>query len=168
MQLIEDFIPNPESLFNQLMAEIIWDERMKNRKTACFGKAYNYSQMTYPEQPMLLVLLPLIPRIKATIGFEPNNCLVNYYPDGKSRMGWHADEIEPMQADTGVVIISLGVERELHFRRIKDKVDRKLFSLKPGSLFYMDQAVQSVWQHSIPKVTNLDQARLSLTFRALK
>jgi hypothetical protein len=25
-----------------------------------------------------------------------------------------------------------------------------------------------VWQHSIPKAADLDQARLSLTFRALK
>jgi alkylated DNA repair dioxygenase AlkB len=168
MQLIENFISNPALLLQQLMADIVWDERMKNRKTASFGKAYNYSQMTYPEQPMLLALLSLIPRIKGILGFEPNNCLINYYPNGNSRMGWHADETESMQEGTGVVIISLGAERELHFRRIEDKNDRKLFSLKAGSLFYMNQEVQSLWQHSIPKATDLDQARLSLTFRALK
>ncbi len=42
---IENFISEPIELFNKLQKEIKWDERMSARKTASFGKAYNYSQI---------------------------------------------------------------------------------------------------------------------------
>lgn len=166
MQLIENFISNPKLLENQLMDQIHWDERMRNRKTASFGKAYNYSEMSYPEQDMLPVLVPILRGLSKELGFESNNCLLNYYPDGRAKMGWHSDDVELMQEGTGVAILSLGAERTLHFRKIEDKSIQKVFALKAASLFYMDQAVQATWQHAIPKA-KVDSGRLSLTFRAL-
>lgn len=47
---IEKFIENPSNLYELLRLSIEWDERMAARKTASFGKAYNYSQMSYPFQ----------------------------------------------------------------------------------------------------------------------
>jgi len=40
---VSDFIPNHQELFDVLVNETIWDERMKARKTASFGVPYNYS-----------------------------------------------------------------------------------------------------------------------------
>lgn len=40
---IENFTNSPLELFDLLRMNIKWDERMSNRKTASFGKAYNYS-----------------------------------------------------------------------------------------------------------------------------
>lgn len=42
---IEDFLTNSTSLFEKLRTEIVWDTTMTVRKTASFGKPYNYSQM---------------------------------------------------------------------------------------------------------------------------
>jgi hypothetical protein len=50
---IENFIDNPSQLFNLLISTVKWDERMTARKTASFGKAYNYSQIEYPYQEFL-------------------------------------------------------------------------------------------------------------------
>ena len=47
---IKNFIDNPTELFNKLKKNVEWDERMSARKTASYGKAYNYSQISYPFQ----------------------------------------------------------------------------------------------------------------------
>ena len=50
---IDKFVAEPEALFTLLTHTVQWDERMVARKTASYGKAYNYSQMEYPFQPFL-------------------------------------------------------------------------------------------------------------------
>lgn len=48
----ENFLTNPDTLLADLLATVQWDERMAARKTASFGVAYNYSQISYPYQVM--------------------------------------------------------------------------------------------------------------------
>ncbi|WP_121975326.1 alpha-ketoglutarate-dependent dioxygenase AlkB, partial [Acinetobacter stercoris] len=145
---------------------IKWDERMLARKTASYGKAYNYSQINYDETPFPDELTPLIHQLKNQLNFQPNNCLINYYENGKSRMGWHSDQIDILETDTGIAIISLGAERILKFRNIRDKNQTREYFLNSGSLIYMNQNVQKLWQHSIPKC-DVENGRLSLSFRKI-
>ena len=166
---LPNFIAHADNLLTHLLQEVMWDTRMQARLTASFGKAYNYSQMTYPEQTMLPVLADLLPNIETEVGFLPNNCLINHYANGQARMGYHSDQTDILFEDTGIVILSLGAERNLVFRNIDiDKPEQKIsYNLAHGSLLYMNQAVQQRWQHAIPtsKATDI---RLSLTFRCLK
>lgn len=164
---IENFIDNPSILFEILKADVDWDERMKTRKTASFGKAYNYSQISYPFQEFPDELVSIIDSIENTLNFEPNNCLINYYLDGKSKMGFHSDQTDILYERTGVAIISVGETRTLRFRNIEDKKLIKDFQLPSGSLIYMTNEVQDKWQHSIPKA-DTENGRMSLTFRKIK
>lgn len=166
-KLLSNFIDDSLSLFEMLKNNVKWDERMVARKTASFGKAYNYSQMSYPHKPFPNELKGIVFKISNTLGFEPNNCLLNYYLDGKSKMGYHSDQTDILIAGTGVVIVSLGAIRTLRFRNIADKSQIKDFELQSGSLFYMTNGVQDKWQHCIPKC-NTNKGRISLTFRMLK
>ena len=50
---IPNFIDNPNGLFEYLVENVVWDESMFSRKTASYGKAYNYSQISYPYQDFL-------------------------------------------------------------------------------------------------------------------
>lgn len=163
---IEKFIENPETLFTHLQG-IAWDERMQARKTASFGIAYNYSQISYPETPLPNELQDVIQKMSAIVGFEPNNCLINYYLDGKSKMGFHSDQTDILFENTGIGIVSLGAERILRFRNIANPEIIIDFVLPSGSLIYMTQKVQSKWVHAIPK-SDTDQGRMSLTFRKIK
>ena len=104
--IIEDFINNADDLFQQIGKSVKWDERIKARKTASFGVAYNYSGITYPEIPMMACLIPICQKIESQLGFLPNNCLMNYYLDGNSKMGYHSDSAEKFKKDTGVAILS--------------------------------------------------------------
>ena len=163
----EHFLSNAASTFLYLRDNVQWDERMAARKTASFGKAYNYSQIEYPASPMPEILAAICKDVEKAIGFLPNNCLVNYYLDGKSKMGFHSDQIDILEKDTGVVIISLGEERVLRFREIENPETIVDFPLPSGSLLYMTQEVQKLWQHAIPK-TDTNNGRISLTLRNIR
>ena len=162
---IDNFIDNDIFLFDILRDTADWDRRMASRLTTSFGVSYNYSDISYPDFIIPNYLDDLIVRINDVIGFTPNNCLVNYYLDGRSKMGYHSDRTDILSPRTGVVIISLGSTRTLRFRNINDRsiVD---FNLRSGSLFYMASDVQDLWMHSIPASDNND-GRMSLTFRNL-
>lgn len=164
---IENFIDNPAGLFDLLATTVKWDERMVARKTASFGNAYNYSQISYPYQEFLPELKDINKKLRAVIGFEPNNCLINYYLDGKSKMGYHSDQTDILETDTGIAIVSVGETRILKFRNIENPDEFLNYELTSGSLVYMTQEVQSVWQHSIPK-SDTSNGRISLTFRRMR
>ncbi len=163
---IEKFLANPGNLFTLLEKSVLWDERMQARKTASYGRAYNYSQISYPYQDFLPELKLIVDLITDHLGFEPNNCLLNYYLDGKSKMGFHSDQTDILSKNTGVAIVSLGETRVLRFREIENKERLIDYSLPAASLIFMTQEVQSVWQHSIPK-SDTENGRMSLTFRKL-
>ena len=166
---LENFVANPAGLFAHLAAAVAWDERMVARKTASFGRAYNYSQIHYPYQEFLPELAALNQQLRPIIGFEPNNCLLNYYLNGRSKMGYHSDQTDILEPGTGVAIVSLGETRPLLFRRIARPTDDEplRYELTAGSLLYMTQQVQADWQYAIPR-TATDHGRISLTFRQMR
>jgi hypothetical protein len=163
---IDNFVDNSDYLFNLIRDTSDWDRRMASRLTTSFGVSYDYSGISYPDTSIPDYLSDIVNRIRDTIGFTPNNCLVNYYLDGRSKMGYHSDRTDILLPGTGVVIVSLGSTRILRFRNINDKDDIIDFSLKSGSLFYMTADVQDLWVHSIP-TSDTDDGRMSLTFRSL-
>ena len=164
---VENFIENPNELFEFLKEIVIWDERMNARKTASFGKAYNYSQIEYPYLELLPELKQIISKLESVIGFEPNNCLINYYVNGKSKMGFHSDQTDNLETNTGIAIISIGETRILTYRNIENSEKVIDYELTNGSLVYMTQEIQKEWQHAIPK-SDTENGRMSLTFRKIK
>jgi alkylated DNA repair dioxygenase AlkB len=164
---IENFIDNANELYHFLITHVNWDSRMKARKTASFGKAYNYSQIEYAHQEFLPELEDIIHKLTPKIGYQANNCLINYYLDGKSKMGYHSDQTDILDEGTGIAIISIGETRTLKFRHIFEPEQTLNFELVAGSLIYMTQELQATWQHSIPK-SDTENGRISLTFRSIK
>jgi len=161
--LIPDYINDTSLLLSNLLA-LDYDKSMSSRWTASFGKSYDYSGKTYPYIPIPDFINDLIPMISATIGFTPNNCLINLYHDGRSSMGYHSDNIDILKPNTGVVILSIGSTRTLRFKNKLDSGDIIDYILSDGSLFYMDADIQNNWLHSIPK-SDVMGNRISLTFR---
>lgn len=166
ISLWPDFLPGSSALFDHLRNEIEWDGAMATRKTASFGVPYNYSQMSYPAREFPARLAALLPLLREKLGWTPNNCLINFYPDGDSSMGFHFDATENLAQGTGVAILSLGEERVLTFARRDDKAVRYAQPMPSGSLLFMDFAVQDEWLHAVLKQSGAG-ARMSLTFRQL-
>ncbi|OLU20638.1 alpha-ketoglutarate-dependent dioxygenase AlkB [Pseudomonas sp. PA1(2017)] len=160
------FISYPRELFTFLRDSITWDERMRARKTASFGVSYNYSQISYEQVKMLPELESICELIELELGFRPNNCLLNYYLDENSSMGFHSDSSEELAKGTGVAIVSLGAVREIAYRSKLEPVVEFFCPLESGSLLYMSQEMQELWLHAIPKV-GASGERISLTFRQI-
>lgn len=162
---IDDFVDDTD-LFGLIRDTSNWDRSMSSRLTTSFGVPYNYSGIDYVVNDIPNYLIDIVDRINDVIGFTPNNCLINYYLDGNSRMGYHSDRTDILSTNTGVVIISLGSTRILRFRNINDRSLIVDYPLPNGSLFYMTADVQNHWMHSIP-TCDTDLGRMSLTFRNL-
>ncbi len=156
-----------EKLFVSLVEDVEWDTSMQFRQTASFGVPYNYSQMAYAVAPIPDSLRPVVEKLHARLGIEFNNCLLNYYPTGESRMGFHSDDVSVLVPGTGVAIVSIGSTRQITFRSKANKSDEYVYPLLPGSLLYMDDAIQEEWLHAIRKA-EYSEGRVSLTWRCLK
>ena len=161
------FVGDADALLAAIVEQTPWDNRMHARLTASFGAPYNYSNMTYPAVLMPAHLQNICDAIYQRLGFMPNNCLINNYLEGSSKMGFHADNVEELQSRTGVAIVSLGETRALTFRRTNERDVRWDCPLPHGSLLYMSDEVQLEWQHGVLPKPGAGQ-RISLTFRALK
>jgi alkylated DNA repair dioxygenase AlkB len=166
LKWISHFLSNPDELFIFLKQNVVWNNQMKSRKTASFGISYDYSGITYQQTKMPSNLQMVCENISKKLGFLPNNCLLNYYKNGNSTMGYHSDQTDKLQKNTGVVIISLGVERHISYKSKQNPEDVFQYLLKKGQLLYMDEKIQERWLHAIQKEENKGQ-RISLTFRAL-
>jgi alkylated DNA repair dioxygenase AlkB len=161
-----EFYPDHAALFDQLQALVVWDESMAARKTASFGHPYHYSQMRYAVLPIPECLQPLLRQLHDRLRIPFNNCLLNYYETGNNTMGFHSDDTSGLVPGTGVAIVSLGSQREITYRSIQDPSIEKSHALVPGSMLYMDDAVQKDWLHAIRRHKGAGP-RISLTWRAI-
>ena len=163
--IVDDFLTGQRALFETLRDTVDWEDSMAARRTASYGVPYNYAQMTYPAVPMHSALVPVVAQLHQRLGVRFNNCLLNFYETERSKMGFHADDTTDLQPDTGVAIVSVGCARKLTYRRKDNKEIQQAFNLQPGSMLYMDSAVQDEWVHAIKKQKGVGP-RISLTWRA--
>ncbi len=163
---VADFLAEHQAVFEWAIRHVKWDERIQARKTASFGVPYDYAGLSYDEQPFPPPLERVRANVAVRIGEEVNNCLLNYYPDGRSRMGFHSDSEAGIVPGTGVSIVSLGVQRPLRFRVSMRPDERLDYQLAPGSLLFMPPRVQTEWQHALPRSSHRE-GRISLTFRSI-
>lgn len=162
------FVSDGDALYARLASEIRWDERIRARKVASFGRAYNYSGTVWPEVDFPEPMRALLAQVSARLGYMPNNCLANYYPDGDSTMGFHADATHDLVEGTGIAVLSLGAAREISFRAQSDNAHIERYWLRSGALLYMCPEMQLTWKHAILANKEGCGGRISLTFRCMK
>ncbi len=164
---LKNFVTNHEDLFDELKSCVNWREDILSRKTASFGIPYNYSTTTYLYSEIPQFLQAILDSVNKEVGYVSNNILINYYDQANSKMGFHSDQTQLLEENTGVVIVSLGNKRIM---RIKSKLDKNKISdyeLEPGSLFFMSKYCQELFLHSIIPSVGISFERISLTFRRL-
>lgn len=164
---LRDWYRDHQSLFLYMQQNLQWNRRFRSRSTVTFGLSYTARGGLRFKRPIAEFLNPLISQIKRDFAFEPNNCLVNYYPTGQHYISFHSDQDMEMMAHSGVAIVSFGATRHMILRKIADHRLRYCYPLPPGSIFYMRDAVQKTWQHGILTEKECGP-RISLSFRALR
>lgn len=168
-------------LFAQLRDDIAWQQgnvqifgkvHKEPRLTAWFGDKdarYRYSGRDLMPQAWTPVLADIKQAVETHTGHRFNSVLLNYYRDEKDGMGWHSDDEAELGAQPVIASLSLGAGRRFKLRQ-KSAAQKQLLSitLGDGDLLVMAGAMQENWQHSVPKETRPQSARINLTFRLIK
>jgi alkylated DNA repair dioxygenase AlkB len=182
-ELIEynpQFILNPEVVMSRILKDVEFEqhkiqvygkERSEPRLSAIFGdditKEYTYSKTPRKIKKMPRVIEKLRDIIKETTGIHYDCVLVNYYRNGKDKIGWHSDN-ERMMDTNSIASISLGAERTFQMR---DKLTKKIVFnevLENGSLLLMKNNCQDELEHQLPPRPYEKKPRINLTFRRFK
>lgn len=164
---------NPDTLFNDILTEIEWEQRDAPRKE-CFlstrSDSYTYGsgngERTYYPKPYGHYAKTLLSVAETFAECKFEACFLNYYEGPRDHLGWHADDSPVIDMERPIVVISLGASREIWFRK-NDSRDVEKQLLAPGSILIMKAGMQLTHQHRIPKHGANCGSRISLTFRGL-
>jgi alkylated DNA repair dioxygenase AlkB len=128
--------------------------------------AYSYSGVTQVVQHWLPELLELKKKIEVVSRADYNSVLLNFYRDGKDSVWWHADDEKELGENPNIASISLGATRDFGIAEYQNDLGKELyFDLNHGSLLIMSGTTQKYWRHSIPKMPEVKEGRINLTFR---
>jgi alkylated DNA repair dioxygenase AlkB len=167
-----------DAYFSVLKREVQWEKEhisiagktiVMERMVAWYGDhayPYSYSGTTKIALPWTNALKQLKHLAEITCNENYNSCLLNYYPNGNSGMGWHSDNESSIVPNSSIASISLGAARKFSFKQKSDKNSISLV-LENGSLLEMRGTTQSHWLHSLPKSKKITEARINLTFRRM-
>ena len=104
--------------------------------------------------------------IQSLTGIKFNSVLLNYYRDGKDSLSWHSDDEPELGLKPIIASVSFGAERIFQLRhKIRKDLPKYRIVLRNGSVLLMGDTLQSNWIHQLPKVKELNEPRINLTFR---
>lgn len=159
-----------KTTWRQEPVKIMGKEILQPRLTALYGdthKPYSYSGITMKPQQWFPELLLVKEKVETFLNIKFSTVLLNYYRNGTDSMGWHRDNEKSLGKNPTIASLSFGASRPFLFRHYRDRKLRVKIHLLPGSLLVMKGTIQDHWQHSLPKVPKLVEARINLTFRAI-
>ena len=173
IEYIPDFVPDADKAFATIRDELAWEHRELTPRMEYYSNdvpvPYVYGkgrgQRLYEPQPWHPVMLAIRDKLTAHTGVKFEVCFLNYYPDQSHHLGWHADSSPEMDDARPIAIVSLGVEREIWFRRQDDKTSQEAVKLGHGSLCLMAPGMQDTHYHRVPKASFNCGGRISLTYR---
>lgn len=135
---------------------------------------YFYSGVVAKSKPPGEAMHKLIAYVNALFGSDFNAVLVNYYCDGEDYISDHSDNEAGLDAHAGVVIVSAGATRTMHFKKAKKATSGAIsfakgaykLPMKHGSVVAMQgPQFQQSYTHGIPKEKAATGPRWSFTFR---
>jgi alkylated DNA repair dioxygenase AlkB len=166
---------DPTDLFIFLERNADWEQRYINfsgnavpepRLTAWYSDySYTYSGIRLEPRPINPLLMALLKSMTYLTGCDFNGVLLNYYADGKSSIGMHADDEPEFGLNPVIASLSLGAERRFDFQRRDKSLPIVSVTLNHGSVLVMAGETQKNWKHGIAKTKEPVGPRINLTFR---
>lgn len=145
-------------------------KRVQPRLTAFLGDehaVYHAEGIILKAQYWTVPLLSIKAKLEAKFETSFNECLLNYYRDGKDYTGWHRDNAHALGEYPVIVTVSFGATRIFQFRDYKEKVPVISLELDHGSALLVKKQTQEFWEQRLPKTTRAVIPRINLTFRLM-
>ena len=139
------------------------------RLTAWYGEAhciYKYSGHTCLPLPWTTELLSIKNQVEQFASGHTFNCvLLNYYRDGRDKMGWHADDEKELGQNPVIASVSFGATRRFDFKHKVKREEKFSLDLHSGSVLIMQGDLQHHWLHQLPVQKRIQEPRINLAFR---
>jgi alkylated DNA repair dioxygenase AlkB len=177
------WLAQPEAVREALRQEVpwrqeritLWGQTHPLPRLTCWmadpGCSYTYSGLRNAPTAWTETVSRLRSLVEAQAGCRFNSLLLNFYRDGRDRMGWHADDEPELDPEAPIASLSLGATRAFQLRpRRPIDGQRPTLSLElgDGDLLLMDPPTQRHWLHQLPQRLRVQEARLNLTFRLVR
>ena len=125
IKYVPNFIKYPNELFKVLSDDLKWVRRGSTPRSEYYTNQvpvpYTYGKGNGQREYLPQTIHPLIDSIRNDLesftGAKFEVCFLNRYLNQQDHLGWHADDSPEMDDSRPIVIISLGVEREIWFAR---------------------------------------------------
>ncbi|MFN8276517.1 MAG: alpha-ketoglutarate-dependent dioxygenase AlkB [Chitinophagales bacterium] len=168
-----------QKIYQALFEQILWQPDQitlfgktitTRRLVAWYGEqpfSYTYSKNTKTAMSYTPLLRKLQDQVSEAAGTSFNSCLLNFYPDGNTGMGWHSDDEPELQLQATIASLSFGAARSFKFRHRKTGETISLL-LESGSLLLMEGCTQEHWLHQLPVSKKVTAPRINLTFRTMR
>jgi len=132
------------------------------------GLSYTYSGIRLQPAPWLQPLQEIRSRVETLAGQSFNAVLLNLYRDGTDSVAWHADDEPELGSNPVVASVSFGACRPFDLKpRLGNGGSKTRILLRSGTVLVMGKTIQNRYLHQLPKVKNLSEPRINLTFRQL-
>ena len=154
----------------QPIVKVFGKEHLVPRQTSFIaekGISYRYSGTVHYGEGWPIWFSPILDRVNSYTGVAFNGCLLNFYRDGRDRMGWHSDDEIELDPTKPIASLSLGSQRDFHLKK-RYSNHRTNINLKNGDLLIMNPPCQSNWLHCLPTRRRIEEPRINLTFRVYK
>jgi len=100
------------------------------------------------------------------LGQEFNHCIIGLFRDEHDSLAYHKDKLLDLAPDSVILSISFGAARPIVFKSEKDNSEQTIL-LRPGSLLVFGQDTNHKYKHTIPKLNERVEPRISLSFRTV-
>ncbi len=166
-----------DALARTLREVVVWEQRpivvqgrsVEQARLVGWAGAlpYRYSGQTLPPRAWPDALAQLRDRCVTVCGVPFNHAVLNLYRSGADHMGVHADDEAELGRTPVIAAVSLGGMRRFEVRPKGKKHYRKVVRLRHGSLLVMGGTMQRRMYHSVPKMPQVTEERINVTFRQL-
>ncbi len=140
----------------------------ERRQTAWLSQnpnlTFTYSGKTMIPQKIPKFIEVIRLQLEEDFGINFDGILVNYYPNGHSSMGYHADP-QGDRWSSDFIVISIGSERTFMFRHQQNRDLKKSYDFRDGDLIYMFDNCQEEYEHCLKKNKKDSEDRISLVFK---
>ena len=145
-----------------------------NRKVAYYGtKPYKYAGVhhpacDYPKLDFFDNILENMKLINTDFNLSEYTCTVTLLPNGDFDLPKHSDNEVEIEPGSTIYTACVGAERAISYTNRVGPLCFKKYQLPDGTIYSMSQESQSVWEHGISPEPEVNDPRISFTFRKIR
>lgn len=155
---------------------ILYGKKMETpRWQQSYGHDYKFSGMIHKAVPLTdPFLINMFNRVFIHSGRPYYQILINWYLDGRHKIGWHSDDESElvssvdMEPRIGIYSFSYGCRRRFDIRAKNEKKSELELYLPNNSCIIMGGECQQFYKHQIPNELRCKERRVNVTWRLLK